>query len=307
MLFQNDEVGYIGGRRFDWLEVVNNEKINFKEIAVLYKTENQGKNWKQIPLPYSGSVDKITVFGDTLILEINTYNDTTMLVQSNNQGKDWINLLILTKYGRIRDTQFNNSKDGRLLTTDSTHGYLIQYHNTKFDTIQTFIGNDVFAILQNQVISFRRDTATAAYSGYILTDVKTGYRKEIPFDISYYISFSYYSKHADHLYFAANHNQIGTILKVTNAGYEVIDLGQYAQCIPDKVFAFGNTIMAICASQDNIGPIGVIHTFLISSDGGKTWMKEDLPSPMCVTTPAIFKDQFFIAGSCPNNYFQIRK
>src|SRR5690606_2964372 len=94
--FVDEQTGYIGGRHLTLLDSKSEDTINFQNTAVLYKTLNQGKDWKQIPLPFLGSVEKITSFGDTLLLKIQTDNDTTLLIQSHNSGKDWRNLLTLT-------------------------------------------------------------------------------------------------------------------------------------------------------------------------------------------------------------------
>jgi hypothetical protein len=303
--FVDEQTGYIGGRHLTLLGSKSEETINFQNTAVLYKTHNQGGDWKQIPLPFLGSVKKITTFGDTLILKIETENDTTILVKSNNHGKDWSNLLTLTKHAGIVDMDFVNSTKGRLITTDRQNEYLIIYQHNQFDTVQKFTGNYPSTFLKDEVISLKNVPSTADYSSYLITDIKTGSIKEIKFDKSYFIASHY--KYNNNLYLAASKDNVGCILKLNNAGYEKIEFGRYSKYEPDEVFVYGDKLMAIGNRQDEVGPIGVIRTFLISTDGGKTWNKEDMPSPMCIEAPTIYKDRFFISAACPPGFFQVRQ
>lgn len=305
IFFVDEQTGYVGGRHLTLLESKNEGRINFQNNAVLYKTLNQGRDWKQIPLPFLGSVEKITTFGDTLILQIQTDNDTTLLVQSNNNGNDWRSLLTLTKHAGIIEMEFAASTNGRLLTTDRQNKFLIIYHNNQFDTVHKFQENFPWTFLKDKVISLKNVPSTADYSSYFLTDIKTGTTKEIKFDKGYFIASHY--KNNDNLYLAASKNNIGYILKLSETGFEKIELGKYSSYEPDEVFVYGDKIMAIGNRQDEVGPIGVIRSFFISTDGGKTWNKEDLPSSMCIEAPTIYKDKFFISAACPPGFFQVRR
>lgn len=305
LYFVDEQTGYIGGRHFTLLDSKSVDTINFKNSAVLYKTLNQGKDWKQIPLPFLGSVEKITSFGDTLLLQIQTDNDTTLLVQSNNNGKDWRNLLTFTKHAGIVEMEFATSTNGRLLTTDTQNEYLIIYHDNQFDTVQKFQENSPWTFLKDYIISLKNVPSTADYSSYALTDIKTGSIKEIKFDKSYFIASHY--KYKDNLYLAASKNNIGYILKLNETGYEKIEFGKFSKYEPDEVFVYGDKLMTIGNRQDEVGPIGVIRSFFISTDGGKTWDKEDLPSPMCIEAPTIYKDKLFISAACPPGFFQVRR
>lgn len=303
--FVDEQTGYIGGRHLTLLDSKSEDTINFQNTAVLYKTLNQGKDWKQIPLPFLGSVEKITSFGDTLLLKIQTDNDTTLLIQSHNSGKDWRNLLTLTKHGGIIEMEFASSTNGRLLTTDRQTEYLVLYHDNQFDTVQRFQENSPWTFLGDKVISLKNVPSTADYSSYFLTDINNGNFKEIKFDKSYFISSHY--KYKDNLYLAASKDNVGYILKLNETGYEKIEFGKYSKYEPDEVFVFGDKLMAIGNRQDEVGPIGVIRSFFISTNGGKTWDKEDLPSPMCISAPTIYQDKFFISAACPPGFFQLRR
>jgi len=305
LYFVDEQTGYIGGSHLILFDSKSINKINFHTSAVLYKTLDQGKNWKQIPLPFLGSVEKIISFHDTLLLKITTDHDTTLLVRSNNNGKDWRKLLTLTKYAGIVEMEFESNTNGRLLMTDGQKEYLIMYHNNRFDTVQIFQGNSPRTFLRDYVISLINIPSTAHYSGYFLTDIKTGSIKEIKFDKNYLISSHY--KYKNSLYLAASINNVGYILKLGESGYEKIDFGDFSKYIPDKIFVYGDTIMVIGFRQDEVGPIGTIFSFFISGDGGKTWDKEDLPSPMCIEAPTIYEDKFFISAACPPGEFQLRQ
>ena len=302
--FINEKTGYIGGSHLTLLGKSNNT-TNFKNTAVLYKTLNQGKDWQQIALHFLGSVEKILSFGDTLILQIKSDNDSTLIVRSDNNGKDWGSLLTLTNHSRIINMDFSNSIKGQFLTTDRQNVYLIAYSNNRFDTLVKFQGGSQWDILGDNVISLNNVPSTADYNGYTLTDIKTGSIKEFQFDKSYFIASHY--KYEDNLYLAASKNNIGYILKLNAKGFEKIELGKYSKYEPNEVFAYGVKLIAIGNRQDEVGPIGVIHSFFISTDGGKTWDKENLPSPMCIEAPAFFKDKFFISAACPPGYFQLRR
>jgi hypothetical protein len=299
----DEQTGYIGGRHLTLLGR-SHDTINFQNSAVLYKTSDQGKNWKQITLPFSGSVEKIISFGDTLILQIQSDTDTTLLVQSNNNGKDWNNLLTFTNHAWIVDIEFTTSLKGRLLTTDRQNDYLVKYENNCFDTVIKFPDSSSWAILGDNVISFKNVPSTADYGGYTLTDIKKRTTKELQFDKSYSIASHY--KYNDNLYLAARKNHVGYILKLNAEGFEKIELGKYSKYQPNEVFAYGDKLIAIGNKQDEVGFLGVIHSSLTSSDGGKTWNKEDLPSPMCIDPSAIYKDKFFISKACHKG-FQIRQ
>lgn len=302
--FINEQTGYIGGRHLTVLGN-SNDTINYQNSAVLYKTENQGKDWQQVSLPFLGSVEKIISFGDTLILKIESENDTTLLVRSDNNAKDWKNLLTFTNHAGIVDMEFTNSLKGQLITTDRQIDYLVNYSNNRFDTVFKFQDNSQLAILGDNVISLKNVPSTADYSGYVLTDTKTGTIKKYQFDKHYFIASHY--KYNDNLYLAASKNHTGYILKLNAKGFERIELGKYAKYEPDEVFAYGSKMIAIGNKQDEVGPIGVIRSFFISTDGGKTWNKEDFPSPMCIEAPAIYRDKFFISAACPPGFLQVRR
>lgn len=303
LYFVDEQIGYIGGMQLNLFEPKSNNTINFQNTAVLSKTVNQGKDWITIPLPFLGSVEKITAFDDTLILKVKTDNDTTLLVQSDNNGKSWKNLMILTNHARIIDMEFTTSTNGRVLTTDRRKSYLVIYHNNRFDTIQTFQNTSPRTFLKNKVVSLKNVPSTGNFSSYFLTDLETIEVKEIKFDKSYFVTSHY--RDNDTLYLAASVNNVGCILKLTETGYQKIEMGKYSKYQPDEVFAYGNKLMAIANKRDEVGPIGVIRSFFLSNDGGETWKKEELPSPMCILAPTIYKDKFFISRSCPSG-FQLR-
>jgi hypothetical protein len=200
---------------------------------------------------------------------------------------------------------FINSLSGRLLTTDRQKDYLVNYSNNHFDTIIKFQDVSPWVILGDNVISLKNVPSTADYSGYTLTDAETGIIKEFQFDKPYFITSHY--KYNDTLYLAANKNGLGYILKLTSKGFEKIEFGKYSKYEPDEVFAYGDKLIAIGNRQDEVGPIGVIRSFFISTNRGKTWNKEDLPSPMCIEAPAIYKDKFFISAACPPGFLQVRQ
>lgn len=302
--FINEQTGYIGGRHLTLLGT-SNDTIKFKNTAILYKTSNQGKDWKQVTLPFLGSVEKIITFSDTLILQIRSDNDTTLLVRSDNNGKDWNKLLILTNHTWITDMEFANSLNGRLLTTDRQNDYLVEYHNNRFDTILRFQDSSPWAILGNNVISLKNIPSTSDYSGYTLTDIKTGNAKDFQFDTPYFVSSHY--KYNDSLYLAASKKNVGYILKLNASRFEKIELGIYSKYEPDEVLVYGNKLIVIGNREDEVGPIGIIRSFFISTDDGRTWEKEDLPSPMCIEAPTIYKDKFFISAACPPSLFQVRR
>lgn len=303
--FVNEQTGYIGGSRLTLLDSKSEIIINYQTLAILYKTLNQGRYWEQIPLPFTGSVEKITTFGDTLLLKIKTENDTTFLVQSNNDGKDWTTLLTLTKHARIIDMEFINSTNGQLLTTDRQYEYFITYKNSQLDTLYIFKDDSPRAFLNDNIISLKSNPSTADYNSCILTNIKNGKIREIKFDDNYYISSSY--KYNDNFYLAARKNNKGYILKLNETGYEIIKLGKFSSYLPDEILVSGNKLMAIGNKSNEVGPFGVIRSFIISLDGGKTWKKETLPSPMCISAPSIYKDKFFISAACPPGYLQIRR
>lgn len=302
--FVDERTGFIGGSHLTLLKSTI-QKINFQRNAVLYKTRDQGKTWDQIKLPFLGSVEDIYNFNDTIILKIiNDANDTTLFVRSSNMT-NWEKLLAFSNGYKVIEMEFENSKNGRLLITNNSNHYLLKYHDNKIDTLRHLDGYFPFALLGEDVISLNTFASSDYFTGYTVVNQNSESKTEFKFDANYNV-YSH-TKYKDTLFLAVNKKDSNLILKLTKNGFVKIFYDKFSNYVFTEILVSGNKIMSIGNRLDEVGPIGVINSFFVSNDGGLTWDKENLPSPMCIEAPTIYKDIFFISASCPPGFFQIRK
>lgn len=304
LIFSNDSLGYLGGSQTTVLGQTGN-KTNFTQKAILYKTLDKGKTWKTVPLDYKGGVEKIYVFKDTIVLLLqNVFTDTNYIVKSVDNGKIWKRIFTFLKDGYVRDIYFANSTSGKIIIDNRNKQYLVSYHDNKWDSILTLpINYFHHNIFENKVLSLITGNETANSKGILVTGMESKETKEIFFDKPYFIAST--TKSNNDLFIAAQGKETGKILKFANNQIENIELGKFSDYMPDKIFTNGKTILAVAFRQKDVSFLGVIHSFLISKDNGKTWTLEELPNSLWYKPAFLYQDKFFISNALAGR-FQIR-
>jgi hypothetical protein len=307
LIFVNNDLGYMGGSHLTlsgdiWRDTIK----NIHHTPVFYKTNDQGKSWSSIPLPFNGSVQKIIPIADTLILliqdPVQTYS--SYIIHSEDKGKHWKVLLSLPSPAQIIDVSFTSLTNWKVLFADRVKSYLLGFNGVKTDTLITF-NNNPDKILNNKIIRLLpRGPNTVDFIGYTVTDVKSSKSKAILFDKPYIINSE--TLIGDALFIAVRNNKQNEILKLNLNGFEIISLGNYSDFVLHTIVGYGNTIMALGNRKGDVGPFFVNNTFLISKDAGKSWSKEHMPDDLYNKPVNIFKDQFFISYA-GTGAFQIRK
>ena len=294
LCFTDSLHGYLGGHFSD---------IDINDQTVLYETNDQGKSWTKLPLNYDGSVYRIFAFKDTLTVVLQgVFMDSVYVMKSIDHGQSWKKIFSTNRDIWIDDIYFNNSNHGSIVTGDK---YLLELQNNAIDTILKLPNtNNKFTISENRVYSLIYSNDIAGNLGVEITTIGTGESKKLYFDKPYWISSSIVSGNT--LLLAADYENSGKIIRVTDSTITGIDFGNYSNYLPDQIFAYGNTIAAVVSRREDASLIGVTHHFLISKDNGTTWTLEEMPNSMRVNPATMFKDQFFMSYSGVRK-IQVRK
>lgn len=304
MIFINDSVGYLGGRRTVEIGHTKDNYI-FTDRTILYKTQDRGRSWNKIPLDLKGSVDKIFCFNDTLITLLQfVTTDTTYILKSTNGGNTWSSLLTLTKDNYIRDIYFERPDKGFIATDNRKSQLLMKFNINKWDTILNLTSESYHhKIFNDRVISLTKQSASVV--GASIINLQSQKQTIVTFDKPYFLASS--TKNNNSLLIAVHDSLNGKILRLTDNKIEEINLGEFSNYLPEKIFVYGKTIMAIAYRHKDVAFLGVIHSLLISHDNGQTWALEELPSSMSPEPAFMYKDNYFISSCLPPGFMQIRQ
>jgi hypothetical protein len=309
IVFINDSVGYLGGSK---MTLLNEPGDSFKNDAVLYKTINKGKSWKQIQIKVQGGIEKIFAFKDTLIV---LFQDVTAkknyIFRLFDNGKVWNKLFEYDKNNYVRSILFKNARSGIIEIENklAEKQYLLSYNSSmlKWDTIKVIQDNyNQHKISKDYLFSLiPTDTISADSKGVLITSIKNKTSQILSFDKPYYVS-CFATDDSQNYWIAANDNHNNNkIFKVSNGKLETIQFGDFSNYEPSAIFVYNHTIIAIVNRKEDVAFLGVIHEDLISTDNGKTWVKEDMPGSLIVKPACMYKDKFFITASSPG-FFQLR-
>jgi hypothetical protein len=310
IVFINDSVGYLGGSKVTLLNEPGHDST--ESNAVLYKTIDKGKTWKQIPINVQGGIEKIFAFKDALIV---LFQDVTAkknyILRLFDNGKVWNKLFEYDQNNYVRAILFKNAESGIIEIENklAKNQYLLSYNSSmsKWDTIKVIqdnynqhkIGKDcLFSLIPT-------DTISADSKGVLITSIKNKTSQILSFDKPYYVSCSATDDDQDYWIAVNDNHNNNKMFKVSNGKLEIIQFGSFSNYEPSAIFVYNRTIITIVNHKEDVAFLGVIHEDLISTDNGKTWVKEDLPGSLIVKPACMYKDKFFITVSSPG-FFQLR-
>ncbi len=245
-------------------------------------------------------------FKDTLVLLIQHVTaDTIYILKYSKPGKEVEQILSYPNSHFVRGIHFESPTSGKVILDDRKEQSLLSYNGSKWDTLLALPKNHYrHTIYEDRVVSLIPERGTGLTKGILVTDILTQEKKEVLFATPYAIASQ--AKAREELYLAASSGEKGKIIKYSGGKISEIELGEYAEYRPDEVFAFGNTIAVVGNRQKDVAFLGVAHSFLLSKDGGKTWVLEELPNPLSFSPAFLYRDQFFISSEF-TGHFQIRK
>jgi hypothetical protein len=304
ILFINDSVGYLGGRRTVEIGLTNDNYV-LAERTILYKTRDRGKSWKKLPLDLKGSVNKIFCFDETIIVLLQFITtDTSYILKSSNEGRTWSPILTLTADNYVRDIYFKSPTKGFIATDNRKSQFLMEFNINKWDTTLNLTNNTYHhKIFNDRVISLTQVSALS--SGTQITNLQTLKKTIVTFDKPYYVASS--TKYNNSLLLAVHDSVSGKILRLTGNKVENITLGDYSNYLPEKVFVHDKTVLVIAYRQKDVAFLGVIHSLLISRDNGETWTLEEFPSSMSIEPAFMYRDKYFISSCLPPGFIQMRQ
>lgn len=294
--YANDSVGYVGGTLIDKAPTIN---------AIIYKTLDRGKTWAPIALGHHGSIWNLQAFNDTLIYQVE--HDVSMLscIFNYNNGR-FDTLYKAAKDERVRYMHFTTARKGYLVlekVSSSSSPYIVRITNGLVDTIATLphYGFYMHAYSNDTIFSVSQDGGNT--STLLSTSILTG--KAVSSTIKGNV-FEFKVDNNDNLLYTVKVGNADQVFRRTSGKTTCIVLGANAGYSVSEVMAKDSFIIAIATKPEDIAPVGVIHRTLISTDDGKTWKEEELPSPLHFSPTFLFDDCTFVAFGGLNR-FQIRK
>lgn len=294
--YANDSVGYVGGTLIDNVPALN---------AIIYKTLDRGKTWAPITLGHHGSIWNLQAFNDTLIYQVE--HDVSMLscIFSYYNGR-FDTLYKAAKDERVRYMHFTTARKGYLVlekVSSSISPYIVRITNGLVDTIATLphYGFYKHAYSNDTIFSISMDgenTSTLA-----ATSILTG--KTVSSAINGRV-FNCWVDNNGNLLYTVKVGNADQVYRRTSGKTTRIVLGAYAGYSVSEVMAKDSFMLAIATKPEDVAPTGVIYRALTSTDDGKTWKEEELPSPLQFSPTFLFDDCTFVAFGGLNR-FQIRK
>lgn len=293
--FVNDSTGFLGGRHSKYTFDLENQSLKERiDKTVLYKTINKGRNWRKLDLEFDGNISEIKIYGDTLFaLNQYIYSNSSILV-SYDAGLTWKKHIEFEKDFYVRG-YFYSCKKGLLVAIDDKKSLNLISFNSRIDTIQKFSKFHYHVKIGEEKIYLVHSSGGANSDAVIIYNYTSDEQQTIPFNNDYWISSIELTPKNDYYIAVDKNNKHSKILKLDNDRFTEINLGDYSSYSLGQLYVADSLILINSNKRENVGPIGVTHELLYSSDNGKNWISEDYPFSL-ITEPAdLIEDGTFIS------------
>lgn len=291
--FQNDSVGYIGGRNTVFSYDSSHQIKSIVHTTTIYKTVNKGISWRKLNANFEGEIRGFRFKGDSIYV-LNQFGTTPpSILLSTDNGSSWTELITFPESTYVRDFNFN-AEYGLLVALDNKKYLNLIAISESTDTLDQFskfhykitIGiNNVFLI---------NPSRGANSDGVIKYNLNRRKKELIEFEADHYVQSTFVTDN-DEFYIALEDTvRNSKILKLRKSEFEELNLGEYSEYSLGQLFLSDNKIIVDANKKEGVGPIGVTHEVLISTDGGLTWNVENYPFSLIVKPAEILNNGEFI-------------
>ncbi|MDG4951539.1 hypothetical protein NLM59_11455 [Weeksellaceae bacterium KMM 9724] len=293
--FKTDSIGYLGGG-ISYTEFDDNGKlISNSDSTALYKTNNGGKNWKKINLNQEGEIRDIKFFGDkSYALNQSLYTNSKIVV-SEKEDNEWKQIVEFEEGDYVRDYEYLDSNGLFVVISNNSKVSLLKVTN-RIDTIKTYSSQNYKVQVKDGKMYMIYNSGGAYSDGVILYDYLLNKETTIPFDKNYWI-YSTFINEKNEFFIAVSdkENETSKIFKMSNKNLTEISLNQYQKYSLGQIFVRDSLIFIDSNKPENVGPIGVTHELLYSTNGGVDWEIENYPFSLIVKPAFLKKNGKYIA------------
>lgn len=292
---------FLGGRRTETLGKSGDNYI-FKNYCVLYQSNDGGKTWTNLNISkIEGAITDIKQY-DSTILALNQWvsSDSTIILQSVNNGVSWESVFSCPKETYILDFRINQKSEIELIVRLKNNRAVLQISD-KIDTIyfEPAVEHLHFSESGFQAI-LKKEDLSKYYVNYSFSGLETSRSL-----IQSQLDFRSTKRTSEDKLLCYSSYSTGNLLMLSDSGEYEIDLGNFENFSIKEPYLIDSLLIIDGMFQKDVAFLGVIHTFLTSSDMGKTLNEEELPSPM-IFGPNDFFNGDFISYTKMNG-FQIRE
>jgi hypothetical protein len=316
LTFETDSIGYLGGS--GW-----NEQ---HDATILYRTIDQGSSWTKLPLSIrDGSIQDIFPFGETLFAIYSWHRDRKAIIRSVDRGIHWTTIFSDTNHAWIRGVTFSSSrtmyivwdKPKRVRDGGVFEKYVLRYDAqlSAWDTV-ALIANKFkgrFGIDTLHVYALLTDFQKPEAFSVLVAPLATGVGKEIKIGHPYFgMTFTLDTRGRLYVGVTDSSGRKGMINCIVPGEDSVrtLDFGEYSNYMCEQIHVNGDLIVVTAQRIGDAGPGpwgGYAHHLLLSRDGGKTWVLEEMPAGRLVTPSYLYKDSFMITATDVPGWFLKRK
>ena len=305
MNFVNDSTGYFGGR-FSEYEFKDDGSVKFQtHTTKLYRTQDAGRTWKDVELNELGEVQKIRFHQESIYVLSQFLNQPSSIYYSSDLGKTFTKVIAFPDSCYVRDFGFLNSGDLIVALDNKKLLNLLKVGN-ELDTIAVFKRSHYNVRIGQHKIYLINPSGGANSDGVTIFDPQTNSQRTENFGHEGFVTSTHLNQDHEYLVTLNQENEQGKLFLLQEDGFEEIDLGKYASYSLNTVYKNGSTILIDANQKEAVGPIGVTHELLISTDNGTTWNREDYPISLSVQPADLLSTGQFIVYQGTGK-FQLRK
>lgn len=291
----NENQIYLGGRRTESIRKSDNH-FDFNNYCELYHSSDLGRTWTKMNLgELNGEVYFVRKSHDNIVvLNQSVTEDTTTVIKSIDNGKTWISLLDLPDRYYISDMFLR--QDGAIelnaRINKNNQREIFRISDQNIDTIR--FGPKIRHLHFSENGYYAIETSDDTLSSLITFDLNGNEisRKSIELEKS----FSYSKRNPDNDILWYKTYSRSDIIIYRNEEFIEISLSSFEDYNIVEPFVEDSLVLINGYYEDDVAFLGIIHTFLMSKDLGKTWSEEKIPSSMS-TGPSALKNGTFLSYS----------
>jgi len=281
---------YLGGSR----SITTGKKDNqyqFEDLCILYESSDYGRTWQKLPFPkIKGAISLIDIDGNNIVV-VNQFvtNDSSQFLLSNDAGRNWKKLFSYPDDNYIQSVRIDPDKAIRFVTRERNGiQKVISMSESKIDTIILPKGIRHVQLTDDGYIGIDYSPNASSLIEYDLFGAMISQSK---IDLKKPYNLSKQNENGDILYY--DRYSATDLVLLRGGQFKNIEFNGFENYSVVEPFIEDSLILVNGFYDDDAAFLGVIHTFLVSEDLGKTWSEEEVPSSM-ITEPGDLKNGRFL-------------
>lgn len=288
LMFVNDSIGYLGGENSYYNFDNEGQLKSFTDSTLLFKTVNGGRNWEKVRFNEAGAIRDIKIFNNKLYVLSQSTEIKSKIFTFADQEETWKLIAEFEKEDYVRD--FELTEDGSLLVIiNNNSNVTLLKIGQKIDTLKTFPPQNYHARINNGKAIMLYTSGGIYSDGLLIYDYYSERSDTIPFKEKLWYESSYFNKNNDFYIGVKDDKKASKILKLSNKKFLEISLDKYSNYSLGQIYVRDSLIFINSNKPENVGPIGVTHELLYSTNGGQNWQVQNYPFSLMVT-PAYLKN-----------------